>query len=168
MVPSHPNHFQLWHVIPTYIDHDETSRLKNVATDRVKENLCLETNVNLHCWRKLSVLLNKFAWLNVPKLNSKLLVLERRNTRMSHFYMEKRPIFPLLRYIESVSWPSPVELRRAANLAVSPKSRYRGILIPTHCQICHEKLEGHIDHKKTNIVWLKILSSCTTQLCRHF
>ena len=43
----------------TYIDHDEASGLEDVATDGVKEDLRLKTDVNLHCWRKLLVLLDK-------------------------------------------------------------------------------------------------------------
>ena len=54
---------QFW--INTYIDHDQASRLKDVATDRVKEDLSLKTYVNLHCWWKMLDVLNEsFLFLN--------------------------------------------------------------------------------------------------------
>ena len=40
----------------TYINHDEASGLQGVATDGIKEDLCLKTDVNLHCWKKMLVL----------------------------------------------------------------------------------------------------------------
>ena len=35
----------------THIDHDQAPRLEDVAADGVEQDLRLEADVDLHCWR---------------------------------------------------------------------------------------------------------------------